>query len=632
MAAALPGGVAWLLGVLAFALPAIGHAAEVQYRADVPLSGPTEVSYLRDAGGKLDAQGAMAASARFRPLPMRTVNFGFSSAAYWLHLSVHSLAAQPATVYFSVGQPTLDDVQLYVFARGRLQQVERSGDLLPAARHPVDAARPVLPLQLQPGEDYELYVRVASRMGALLIPMAFESERDITHATRRNLLFNGAFTGAVAALLLYNLFLYAALRQSAYIYYVLLLPCAYFALVTLDGFGAWMLFPDSPWLANQGLALFGSLALVLNALYARALLHTSGIRWLDRLLLGTAALAGLNALVGLTLPAVMLSGWSYRCLFAMMFAVPAIGALAGAVSALRGHPQARFYLLAQLAGWCAALTFALTVLGALRYSPVVRPALLLGGSAQMLLFSLALADHIRALQWAKRRAENTARRVLETRTQELERSVEERTRELDEARRRAEHLATTDALTGVYNRRGLLPLLQQAIERAAREGAPLSLISFDLDHFKRVNDEFGHAEGDRALCQLVNLTRQLVRATDLFGRTGGEEFTLMVNVAREQALQLAERLRLHIETHLRAGDSQRQVTASFGVVGLSRRLATLEALQLAADAALYRAKNRGRNRVETYDATSNETTRTRAILNPAPPAPLPQATSEGGGH
>jgi diguanylate cyclase (GGDEF)-like protein len=229
--------------------------------------------------------------------------------------------------------------------------------------------------------------------------------------------------------------------------------------------------------------------------------------------------------------------------------------------------------------------------------------------------ALALADRIRALERAAARAQTATRMALEQRQQELERGVQARTRELEEARRQAEVLATTDALTGVYNRRGLLPLIEAGVQRSLAQGIPLSLVSFDLDQFKHVNDDFGHAEGDRVLRELVTLTRQLVRATDLVGRTGGEEFTLVLAASREQAVQLAERLRRHLQLQLVAGPERRPVTASFGVAALGGVIADLEALQRAADAALYRAKNRGRNRVESFDATTNDTTRSRAILS-----------------
>ncbi len=611
--ACLPALLLSLVSSLLVAVPGIASAAPVTYRSDAPVSGDGQVGYLIDRSGRLDVQAVSAPGTRFLPVHGSTVNFGFSNAAYWLHLTLQSRALSSTTVYLSIAQPTLDDVRLYVFADGVLRQSARAGDLIPARERAIPGSHPLLPIHVDPGVHYELYLRVASRMGALLVPMQFQSGADVENATRQSLLLDGAFTGLFVALFIYNLFLCLSLRQRAYTYYVLLLPFGYLACTVLNGFGPWMLYPALVWPGNQGLPLFAGGGFLLNMLFARALLETRAIPWLDRLLLGAGAIAMIAALFAWLAPL----GWVYPLCFAMVFVAPVVGALAGAVCLWRGHPQARFFLLAQLCGTVGLLVMGLTIGGILPFSSSGRNGPTFGVALQALLFSLALADRIRALQMATRRAESATRKALESRQQELERSVEERTRELDEARRRAEHLATIDALTGVYNRRGLLPLVQQSIDRAVRHATPLSLVSFDLDHFKRINDDFGHAEGDRVLCQLVNLTRHLVRPSDLLGRTGGEEFMLVVCAAHDQAMQLAERLRSHLQGHLIAGAEQRTVTASFGVASLSRRLSTLEALQRAADAALYRAKNRGRNRVEAYEAGSNETSRTHAIMNPA---------------
>lgn len=609
--------LARLLAVaLAWALPGIAAAAPVSYRADVALSADGQLEYLQDRGGQLRVQSVSAPGTRFTPLPGGTVNFGFSSAAYWLHLAIQSHVRQPTTVYLSIAQPTLDDVQLYAFAGGRLRQSVRSGDLLPTRARIVPGSHPLLPVHVDPGVHYDLYLRVHSRMGALLVPMQFQSAADVEDDARLSLLLNGAFSGLFVALFLYNLFLALSLRERAYTYYAMLLPFGYLACTAISGFGSWILYPHSAWPGNQGLPLFAGAAFMLNMLFARELMATRTLRWLDRLLLGTAALDALAAACAWLAPA----GWVYPLCLLLAFLTPLTGVLAGAICLARRHPQARFYLMAQLCTCAGLLITGLTIGDLLPFSALGRNALTLGGSLQALLFSLALADRIRELQLAARRAQEATRRALEDRQQELEHNVERRTRELEEARRHAEYLATTDALTGVYNRRGLLPLVEQAIERSVRHATPLSLVSFDLDRFKRINDDFGHAEGDRVLCELVSLTESLVRPSDLLGRTGGEEFMLVLGLPRAEAAQVAERLRAHLQGHLTAGSEQRVVTASFGIASLSRLLSNLDSLQRAADAALYRAKSRGGNRVETYEAGSNETSRTRAIMRDAHPA------------
>ncbi|MCV2350260.1 sensor domain-containing diguanylate cyclase [Paucibacter sp. Y2R2-4] len=158
-------------------------------------------------------------------------------------------------------------------------------------------------------------------------------------------------------------------------------------------------------------------------------------------------------------------------------------------------------------------------------------------------------------------------------------------------------LAQVDGLTGLMNRRRLTERCEQEVERAHRHGLALSVLSFDLDHFKVINDELGHAAGDRVLKQLGQLCHSTLRQGDLAGRMGGEEFVLVLpHTNHAAALHLAERLRHLFETQLHAAPG-RPVTASFGLVVLQPDWSMTQLLR-EADLALYAAKHKGRNRVE----------------------------------
>jgi diguanylate cyclase (GGDEF)-like protein len=159
-------------------------------------------------------------------------------------------------------------------------------------------------------------------------------------------------------------------------------------------------------------------------------------------------------------------------------------------------------------------------------------------------------------------------------------------------------LAHTDGLTGLANRRRLDRDLDLECERAARYGRPLALIMFDVDHFKRLNDTYGHAHGDEVLRQLAAVVTGAVRSTDTVYRYGGEEFAVLAREAgSEDARALAERLRSQVEEHFATRGSWGQVTASFGL-GLVPPTAPVPGeVVAAADAALYRSKTEGRNRV-----------------------------------
>ena len=160
---------------------------------------------------------------------------------------------------------------------------------------------------------------------------------------------------------------------------------------------------------------------------------------------------------------------------------------------------------------------------------------------------------------------------------------------------RLHELATCDSLTGVLNRRAFLAAAEAELERSRRYGTALGLVMIDLDHFKRVNDTYGHQAGDRVLVDFTQRVRPLLRTTDVFGRMGGEEFVLLLpQTGLDESLQVAERIRCS----LTVADISPSYTASFGVATAVGGAPAIESLIANADTALYRAKATGRNRVE----------------------------------
>jgi diguanylate cyclase (GGDEF)-like protein len=159
-----------------------------------------------------------------------------------------------------------------------------------------------------------------------------------------------------------------------------------------------------------------------------------------------------------------------------------------------------------------------------------------------------------------------------------------------------QRLATTDALTGIANRRKFYEILDKELSRAQRYGTPFSLIMYDLDHFKQVNDAHGHAVGDEVLKGGVDIVRRNIRAADILARWGGEEFMILTpETAVRAAENMAEKLRAEFEAHRFA--TAGTVTASFGVTQFETSDDVLS-LTKKVDEALYRAKAHGRNRVE----------------------------------
>lgn len=172
--------------------------------------------------------------------------------------------------------------------------------------------------------------------------------------------------------------------------------------------------------------------------------------------------------------------------------------------------------------------------------------------------------------------------------------------ELTQANQRLLEMANTDALTGVGNRRWFEEQGRREIERAFRQQEPLCLLIFDVDHFKRINDTYGHDAGDQVLRVLSAQVRGGLRGVDLLARFGGEEFIVMLpSTTLAEAAQVAERLRASLEqspVDLGSGQSER-MTVSVGICQLGSAAGDLDGLLKEADVALYRAKRTGRNRV-----------------------------------
>ena len=178
----------------------------------------------------------------------------------------------------------------------------------------------------------------------------------------------------------------------------------------------------------------------------------------------------------------------------------------------------------------------------------------------------------------------------------------------------AETRAATDALTGLPNSRSCRDNLKRMVAHAGRTVSPLSAVTFDLDHFKQINDRFGHGAGDDVLAATGEVVRATLRGSDFGGRYGGEEFLLLLpGTDQAGALEVAEKLRLAIEA-LDFQQPELQVTASFGIATYPLDALDADALLRMSDRALYFAKSRGRNRVEVVESAGE-------LAPPGTPAP-----------
>jgi diguanylate cyclase (GGDEF)-like protein len=172
-----------------------------------------------------------------------------------------------------------------------------------------------------------------------------------------------------------------------------------------------------------------------------------------------------------------------------------------------------------------------------------------------------------------------------------------------------EQLAFYDGLTQIYNRTQFILRSRELLKEVKKQGNSVSIILFDIDYFKHINDTYGHEAGDRLIVHVVSVCQRLLSTDMLFARYGGEEFVLALpSTTLQEASELAERIRSSMENEpLAIHNVQITVTASFGVSETTGYDDALEALLRDADAALYTSKRNGRNRISLYEGHSNRT-------------------------
>ncbi|MBS0320980.1 MAG: GGDEF domain-containing protein [Proteobacteria bacterium] len=522
------------------------------------------------------------------------LNFGYRTSALWLQFTITT--EQPRLL--EVGFPGLDDVRLYAPTAGGGYVETATGDRAPLSSRPILHRHFVFPIAATGGVPATYYMRIASA-GTLTVPLTLWSERALALHDRTTYAALALYFGCLLALATYNLLLYFTLRERSYLTYVAFTLSMAIGQASLVGLGNEFVWGRFVGWGDAALPVGFALAGVFGLWFTRDLLALAKVSpTLDRILLVHIAAFAV---------AVALAGASYRYAALLTSVAGATGAVAaiaaGVVAAIHRQSTARFYLWAWTLMLLGVATLALRNLGLLPTNTFTIYALLFASVVEALLLSFALAYRIVLLTADRERLQREALATARGAEQALETTVAWRTRELALANAELEstlatleRVAATDRLTGAWNRRWFETAAHAEIERATRHATPLSLLLVDLDHFKAVNDRLGHAGGDETLVGVSDLIAENIRGSDSLTRWGGEEFVVLLpQTDLAGASTLAEKLRGLIQ-HARL-PATCPVTASVGVAQY-RAGQRLEDFIGAADAALYRAKARGRNCVE----------------------------------
>lgn len=509
----------------------------------------------------LDEALAQLRSGAFKPVTMAVPDFGIGSRPVWLHLSLENDTREVQPRMLLAGVTWLDRLDVYVVHSDGSHHAVHTGDELPDAPGLAPGMGYVLPLQLPPGRS-ELLLRVAS-VDPMALPLELLTPADFAASRLQFGYFYGFFFGFLIALGAYNLLLFIGTRERSYLYYALALLSILFCNVAYTGHGAGWLWPQSAGFQRYVILVAMVVYNVFGLLFAsRFLMLAQFLPRTQRVLCWSMGVTSGGMLLAVVMGSQLLAGLlafvSMSAFSAGMFAL-------GVVSVWRQRPSAHYFLFATFFGMLGVGLTALSVWGKIPFSMLTFHAAEIGLVIEATLLALALAHWMRQHR---------------------------------EARYLAEQVARQDALTQLNNRRAFLEAAHALLDAAARHDRPLSLVMMDIDHFKSINDRYGHKTGDEALVAVANLLKRMSRSSDVVARWGGEEFILLLPESdAQQAANHAERLRRAVsEMRIQARESVLTMTSSFGIATRAPET-TLEAMIEAADALLYEAKRRGRNQV-----------------------------------
>lgn len=618
----------FLLGILG--LCGQTSAAPFLLQADssgTPLN--THIELLEDPSGSLGIADMAdpAVQSRFVPADGRA-SVGQSRSAWWVKVQLARAADAPAQWWLENSGITVFRVRLYLpDGQGGWTERETSESVPFAEGRDFDYRRMVFRLPDLGTEPLTFYFRSYDPAGNSFPLKAWQLD-DLQDLRATEDMGFGLIYGVILALFLYNLFILVALRDKAYLWYVLATGCALVFILSMTGHGFQYFWGGSPvpfWLDRISLpSLWG----IFVMRFTQELLYTRrGLVWADR---------AFNVSCVLYAIAILINAFGYRAEGALLIAItPIVTVPTALVSAgvrwYQGFIPARFYLVGYGTVLVSTAVLVMRAAGIIQPTNFTAYMFPIAVAAESILFSFALAYRIQMLKQEKAAAleqvdrEKTARLAqMQTSADELQAAVANRTAELAAANLRLcereqelEHAAFHDALTDLPNRRYLIERAETALANAGRRGETVALMLIDLDHFKPINDKYGHDAGDAMLRTIGQRLREHVRGGDSVARLGGDEFAVLIcgPDSEPHAREIAERLLAELAEPVLYGTQRLTVTISIGVALYPQHARQFAGLYKTADQAMYKVKEKGRSGFAIFGADGELSSEARLELD-----------------
>lgn len=489
------------------------------------------------------------------------LSLGISKQATWIRLEVQNTTGEPQFQRLNAAQPWVDHLSVYLMNDSGLLKEWHSGDSLVADSHLLAGVGFVFDMTIPPGKS-DILIRGQS-LDPLTLPIALLDSYQSRTLDSQIHVTSGIVYGVLLALVGFNLVLYSSLKQLDALLYSIYISCFIIVNLSYNGYGFAWFYPNSLFIANHLTLIFmvfhgvSGLVFVSNFLEIRT--RT------PKLHLGLNIYNALGIIAMVVLISLQQHLLATTLAFKFLSLTTVIMIFLG-IWNLGKTKDAWYFLGAVACSMLGLLITTLSVWGMLPYNYYSYNGAVFGVVFEAIILAVIVAYRLK---------------------------------DVEQKRATAEYLAAYDPLTNLFNRRSLMSAGTKLIHFADQSKKPLSFVMMDIDHFKTVNDTYGHQVGDQALIHIANLLRSNTRATDTLSRWGGEEMVILLpNTNASQALAYTEHLRLTIaQTPLIHEGQEIKLTASFGIA-TRKKFETLDELYQRADKQLYLAKRQGRNRVE----------------------------------
>lgn len=349
------------------------------------------IAYLRDGKHVLDIQQVKSLDQeQWQIFDRQVPSFGFDAATYWLKFELTSQVSSPKSTLLELSYPVLDEVEFYFFSNLRPPFTHLVGDNFPFQKRPIAHHNFVLPLEILPNEELQVYIRARTE-SSMQLPLTLWNPDAFYQQRSHIIMVQGLYFGMMVVMAIYNLFIYTAVRHRSYVYYTGAVVGIVFFMAAIHGFGFQYLWPNAPsvnqWAIVAALGLFGSCACAFTLTFLR-LRQTS--KFLYYLMLLHVILYSAIFLASFLLP------YHYMIIIAVLtgFTACVSALIAGVVLLVRGQREARYYVLAYGSLLMASVMIALNKAGIIPRVFFTEYSMQIGSVMEVVLLSFALADRI----------------------------------------------------------------------------------------------------------------------------------------------------------------------------------------------------------------------------------------------